>query len=152
MDEDEYKRRVWAALERGQKAGGWAAPEPKRHRPQRNCNLIATESTEQKQLVRWLKAREKEGKLLFFSVPNGANVSQNNRARLKAEGMRSGVPDLIVITPDHCIGLELKRARPARSVVSPEQRFWLDAMRDMGWVTCVAYGAAEAVAFLEELL
>ena len=53
-----------------------------------------TESSEQRDLVKHLR----RSRLLFCSVPNGANVTHKERSRLVAEGLVRGVPDLLVFS------------------------------------------------------
>lgn len=53
-----------------------------------------TESSEQRDLVKHLR----RSRLLYCSVPNGANVSARERTKLVAEGLVRGVPDMLVFT------------------------------------------------------
>ena len=49
-----------------------------------------------------------EGNSTFFAVPNGGKRNFREAQRLKAAGVRAGVPDMIVINDGRAIGIELK--------------------------------------------
>lgn len=110
------------------------------------------ESWEQAKVVAWL---EDKG-LLFCHVPNG--VRRRGRAGMrqgameKNMGVQSGVPDLLIFSaPKGLTGvaLEMKRVKEAKPRVSKEQKEWLKLLDKKGWLTHVAYGHKDAIAFLE---
>lgn len=110
-----------------------------------------TEHAEQAALIAWADgaaARVPELGLLF-AIPNGARTSMSVARRLKAEGLRAGVPDLLLPVPrPPAAGLfvELKRRRDG--VVSPEQRAWHVALQAQGYAVQVCKGweaAARAI-------
>jgi len=112
------------------------------------------ESWEQAKVVAWL---EDKG-LLFCHVPNG--VRRRGRAGMrqgameKSMGVQSGVPDLLVFDNNGAItgvALEMKRVKEARPRVSTEQKEWLEHLEERGWLTKVAYGHKEAIAFLKDV-
>jgi hypothetical protein len=81
---------------------------------------------------------------LLFAVPNGGERNTIVGARMKAEGVKRGVPDYVLPVARggfHGLAIELK-AKGGR--VSPEQRQWLDALRAQGWAAYVAWGADQA--------
>ncbi len=64
---------------------------------------------------------------------------------MKAEGMRSGVPDLFLPVARkgyHGMFIELKRRRGG--VVSKDQQQWLDDLREQGYHAIVCRGFDEA--------
>lgn len=80
-------------------------------------------------------------------MPNGGRRDAVTGARLKAEGVRAGVPDLCLPYPSgrwHGLYIELKA--PGGSA-SPEQRRWLEALRACGYRAelCVGWQAAADV-------
>jgi hypothetical protein len=121
----------------------------------------ATEEAEQRALAEALDASG----VLWCHVPNGGHRHKATAARMKGQGVKPGVPDVLIFTPpptrpDACgIALELKRTslRPKRpgaalpACVSAAQRQWLANLEALGWVPVVAYGAADAVAELQRL-
>ena len=66
-------------------------------------------------------------------------------ARLKAEGVVSGVPDLFV--PAWGVWIEMKKPGGR---VSKAQQDWLAYLDGVGFETAVCFGADEAKAFLAE--
>ncbi len=94
-----------------------------------------------------------------YMVPNGTNLAGTGKRRgiqmanLKAQGLRTGVSDLVIAYPVygyHGAYIEMKRVREAyagpaaiRAAVRPEQITWLARMRSVGYWVAVAYGAEE---------
>ena len=113
-----------------------------------------TESAEQVALVaRCLAATGKHrAARLIFAIPNGGARHIATARRLKAEGVRPGVPDLMLPVPrwrephtgllDPGLFIEMKRRKGG--VVSPEQAAWHKTLRDQGYAVAVCRGADEA--------
>ena len=81
----------------------------------------------------------------MFAVPNGGARSPRTAGRLKAEGVRRGVPDVLLDVPRgqwHGLRIELKR--PGKHSTSAVQREWIEAYRERGYVAevCVGWIAA----------
>lgn len=126
--------------------------------------LSPSEHDEQAAVISWARMQEcvyPELKLLFC-VPNGAALTwredkKGNRyspqaARLKAEGLRPGVPDLCLPVARqgyHSLYIELKagRNRPTQ-----EQIAFLDALACQGHLALVCYGAEQAIEAIKEYL
>lgn len=104
---------------------------------------VPTEHEEQREFVRWFRmtyGRITAGGVRIFAVPNGSQRSRTTGARLKAEGVSAGVPDLFI--PAWCVWIEMKRARGG--TVSAEQRDWLAYLESIGHTVIVARGFADA--------
>jgi len=65
------------------------------------------EATLQTQLIKALPAMLPRG-AFFFAVPNGGKRGKIEAANLKRQGVRAGVPDIIIIHHGKAYGLELK--------------------------------------------
>ena len=104
-----------------------------------------TEHAEQCAVVQWLRARH----VWFFAVPNGAKMGARECAKMKKEGLESGVPDLLIVDKGRRIALEMKRRNGGR--VSPAQKRWLEHLEDEGWTCLIAHGAKEAIEVLTEV-
>lgn len=113
---------------------------------------IPTEHEEQKEVVRWfdLQYRRYRGRLV--AVPNGAHLAGTGRqraakmARMKAEGLRNGFPDLLLPVPRdgfHGLVIEMKRQKGGRP--TPEQLDWLEFLAEMGFMTALCKGAEAAI-------
>lgn len=61
-----------------------------------------------------------EGNSEFFAVPNGGKRGFREAQRLKAAGVKAGVPDLIVINDGRAIGIELKAGKTPLSDAQKE--------------------------------
>lgn len=60
----------------------------------------------QRTVVHWLRATCRP--LIVFHVPNGGRRAPAEAAIFKGLGVLAGVPDLIILWPGRCAGLELK--------------------------------------------
>ena len=74
------------------------------------------ESAVQSSCVTWFRFRYPKLEPLFFAVPNGGYRSRITAARMKAEGVRRGVADLILLVPRHgyaslCIEMKMRTGR-----------------------------------------
>jgi hypothetical protein len=89
---------------------------------------------------------------LLFAVPNGGVRNKVTAARLKAEGVKRGVPDMwLPVARGDCHGLVIElKAKGGRP--TPEQRVWLAALEAQGWRALVCVGREQAIAALEQYL
>ena len=81
---------------------------------------------------------------LLFAIPNGGHRHLAVAKKLKAEGVKAGVPDLCLPVPKgqfHGLWIEMK-VKPNRTTQS--QRKWLTALHEQGYKTKVCYGQDEA--------
>lgn len=108
----------------------------------------ATEAQEQIALFEWIGiVLPREPRLRWaFHVPNGEFRHKATAGKLKAMGVRPGVPDIWLPVPARSLGyvglvIELKSATGA---LSPVQSEWLAHLRLAGWHTFVAYGWIDA--------
>lgn len=109
-----------------------------------------SETAHQKELVKWFSANYPEIKSLLFSIPNGANFSGAPDKRkfgqinkLKAEGMKSGVPDLMLALPFNGYAglfIEMKDQGKTKCSVSKEQAAYLEALTAAGYFAVWAAG------------
>lgn len=121
-----------------------------------STRLVPTEQDEHRTLAQWLDLHG----LLWLHVPLGGYRRPVEAAILHGLGARAGAPDFFVFTRPPLIPespgvvIELKRLgrdRERDGGLSPEQRRWLEALEAYGWQTKVAYGAGEAIWWLESL-
>lgn len=102
-----------------------------------------TESAEQQALFRWVAwQRGKYPELdLLYHVPNGGSRSKAEAGRFKAEGVKSGVPDICLPVARggyHGLYIELKRQRGSKT--SGNQAAWIKDLSDQGYYTEVCKG------------
>lgn len=112
-------------------------------------SLVPSESEEQKVVFEWAAWNETkypELKLLFH-IPNGGLRSKGTAVRLKAEGVKAGVPDLLLPVRRNEFGglwIEMKKADHSNKPTE-NQKEWLTALAEQGYSVMVAYGADEAI-------
>lgn len=114
---------------------------------------VPTEHDEQKAVVRWFDLQYPALRGRLAAVPNGGQRHPAVAAKLKAEGVRKGFPDMMLLKPANgYFGLliELKRAKGGS--VSPEQKDWLQWLGEQGFMTAVCKGADEARKTIREYL
>lgn len=120
------------------------------------------ESIEQQKLFTWwrLEGCKTYGlpPCVLFAIPNGGRRDAVTGARLKAEGVHPGIPDIFLAVPDRFrngLFIEMKRPKSlgARAgSASKEQREVMANLRASGYGCVVAYGATEARDVIERYL
>ena len=114
-----------------------------------------SESVEQQCLFRWAEfASGKYPELrLMYHIPNGGARSKATAGRLKAEGVKAGVPDFCLpVSRDgyHGLYIELKRERGGK--ISQAQDKWIEALRAQGYQVAVCRGWESAKQEIEKYL
>tara|TARA_Y100000310_G_scaffold248472_1_gene254302 strand:+ start:38 stop:547 length:510 start_codon:yes stop_codon:yes gene_type:complete len=93
--------------------------------------------------------------VVWCHVPNEGKRDVIAGSRLRAAGLKSGVPDILIFEPApnmpavRGVAIELKRKKGGR--LSDKQREWLDNLKRIGWHTAVCKGYAETILELERL-
>ncbi len=108
---------------------------------------LPTEHDEQTNFVREFRLRWPD--VLIFAIPNGGKRSKAAAAKLRAEGVVAGVPDLCV--PAWGLWVEMKRSKGGR--LSPDQagvKRYLET--NCGGAVLVCKGAADAMRQVMEFL
>lgn len=89
----------------------------------------------------------------LFAIPNGGERNVIVASKLKAEGVRAGVPDLFLACGSSCFNglfIEMKKTRGGR--VSEAQRAYLDMLTERGYLAVVCNGWLEAKQIIEQYL
>lgn len=113
-----------------------------------------TEHYEQVKLFQWAKAQSSKHLQLtmMFAIPNGGQRNIVTATKLKAEGVKSGVPDILLAYPSiGCHGLFIEMKSP-KGKVSDNQREWLSALSANEYLTAVCYSFDEAKKVICEYL
>lgn len=107
------------------------------------------EETEQIALAQYLDLRG----FLWCHVPNGGMRHPAVANRMKAQGVKPGVPDILIMDKPYysycATAIELKRKKGG--VLSEDQRYWTQELQSRGWAVKVCHGFEEAKAFIEHL-
>ena len=120
----------------------------------RSYNLD-TEHREQANLIQWAALnRVKYPELdLLFAIPNGGHRHPVVAAKMKAEGVKAGVPDLQLPVPRGVyIGLFIEMKRKVGGVVSKKQAEWREALSAVGHCVRVCHGWEDAVKTITQYL
>lgn len=105
------------------------------------------ESEEQKMLFKWAEIMERQYPELRFMyhVPNGGRRRTKEAANLKAEGVKAGVPDIVLPCPCggyHGLYIELKRQKSG--TVSDDQKRYLEFLNFAGYKAVICRGWEKA--------
>ncbi|WP_020408945.1 VRR-NUC domain-containing protein [Hahella ganghwensis] len=109
---------------------------------------IPSEHEEQKALVQWADCQRIPQGLIgdfLFSVPNGGDRHRIVAAKLKAEGVRKGVPDLMLALPlGGYAGLFIEMKRRKGGKLYSHQQQWITRLKKVGYkvVVCAGWDAA----------
>jgi len=110
-----------------------------------------TEHDEQAKLFQWAKLQEKRYPelALMFAIPNGGDRHPAVGAKMKAEGVKAGVPDIFL--PVHRVrlgwvdfGLFVEMKRDSKEKPKAEQKKWLADLEHRGYRVEVGYGFEDA--------
>ena len=117
-----------------------AKPKPVRPVDSDNPVLkVPSEHQEQVLLIQWFRRTYIDVRI--FAIPNGESRSKSAGARLKAEGVSAGVPDLFI--PAWNVWIEMKRSKGGRT--SDKQKDWLAYLETVGHevYVCAGFEAAK---------
>lgn len=89
---------------------------------------------------------------LLFAVPNAAKRSPRLGAYMKAEGLKAGVPDLVLAKPVGPFGALYIELKAMDGRVSPEQKDWLGRLNAAGNYAAVCKGWTAARELIEAYL
>lgn len=105
------------------------------------------EHVEQALLMSWaaLASGRQPALALLYAIPNGGHRHPAVAGKLKAEGVKSGVPDLclpVACGGYHALYIEMKAGPTSR--VTPNQKAWHAALREQGNAVRVCYSWEQA--------
>lgn len=107
-----------------------------------------SEHASQVQVIDWWSVARHKWLLpeyALFAVPNGGHRDVITGARLKSEGVRRGIPDLMLaVVTEVAPGLYLEM-KAGKNKPSPEQVQVIDYLRRQGYHVCICYSSQEAV-------
>ena len=106
--------------------------------------MIDLEHQVQKAICQYLDLRG----VCYFAIPNGGKRNVITAKKLKAEGVKAGVPDLCIIKDGQAFFLEVKR--PASTTggkgrLSPAQKEMIERIETAGGEVKVVYSVADVI-------
>lgn len=110
------------------------------------------EHKEQCALIKWFDMQYPAYKGRLFAIPNGGHRHIRVAAKLKAEGVRAGVPDLFLPIQAKGFGglfieLKAKNGRPTE-----KQLDWLEYLSGEGYLTALCMGSQAAIDTIKSYL
>lgn len=106
-----------------------------------NMTAYHSEHDEQVALVQWFRDNFPEPDYIIFAVPNGGTRGTREAARLKEEGVKAGVSDIIILTHGKTIFLEMKKVN---TKASQKQKEFHENLDYLGFINLIGYGASDA--------
>lgn len=117
---------------------------------------IRNESAEQKSVVVWWSlvcASHNLNENILMACPAQAARTPQGGARIRAEGYRSGTPDLFLAVGRKGLhGLHIEMKRTTGGTLSETQKEMLFLLNEQGYKTAVAHGADQARKIITEYL
>lgn len=114
------------------------------------------EHQEQAALIKWWSFACKLYGLteeMLFAIPNGGLRQIQVAMKLKAEGVRSGVPDLMLAVPKgefHGLFIEMKKSEGGRA--SDSQKTMMRGLISLGYKAVICHGWLAAKRCIEQYL
>lgn len=109
---------------------------------------VDREGLEQAALLRELKLRLPAVEALIYHVPNGGQRHKLVAIKLKGQGVKAGVPDLVLpMARGGYFGLylEFKATAPNDAAVSASQHAWIRQLNEQGYLAIVCRGHFDAM-------
>jgi len=122
-------------------------PAPKPKVAMEYATKVPLECWEQAEFVNWVASNYPVVWETSFAVPNGEYRRKSTAARLKGQGVKSGVSDLVFLFPRgrfHGLVVEMKRRKGSKTSI--EQVNFLSACSTRGYSTAICKGQEEAKA------
>lgn len=116
--------------------------------------LTTKESQEQICLFQWaMWSSQKFPELsLLYHVPNGGRRDKKEAVSLKRQGVKAGVPDLVLpVARDGHFGLYIE-LKVGKNKTTDIQKKWIKELIEQGYMVEVCYGWNEAKEVLENYL
>lgn len=116
------------------------------------------EHQEQAALMRWAEYQSKKlpELALLFAIPNGGARHPAVAGKLKAEGVKAGVPDLFLPVPRNVQGIAFNglfiEMKAGRNKPTPPQVQWIMRLSQHGYRVAVCWGWEAAREVIEEYL
>lgn len=103
-------------------------------------------------LTNYLELLKEQGKVIVFShtAQETYTKSWKQKNKNKRMGVRSGVPDYLIVTKKKLLFIEMKRKKGG--VVSKAQKEWIKAINGVGGNAVVCRGFEEAKKVIEKEL
>lgn len=115
---------------------------------------VDREGPEQAALMKEIELRYPDVFELMYHVPNGGHRLKEVAAKLKAQGVKAGIPDLVLpMARGGYFGLYIEfKATVDPAAVSPSQQACIHRLNDQGYLAVVCRGHFDAMECLRAYL
>lgn len=116
---------------------------------------MKTESEEQIKVIQWCKRNSKQYPELdlIFHIPNGGARHIAVASKLKLEGVKAGVPDLLLpVSRRGYHGLFIEMKREKGGALSPKQKYWFTKLKEQKYAVVRANGSTPAINLIKSYL
>jgi len=131
-----------------------ASPTVIRGRAKSVLPELMSESDHQRVLCKWLDLKG----VVWCHPPNGGwrgKYSSRIGAKLRREGLKPGVPDILVFTPPPKskgkVGTAIELKKLGSTYCTPSQKLWIEDLKICGWEAQMCRGSKSAIEWLESL-
>ncbi|EPN6724764.1 VRR-NUC domain-containing protein [Pseudomonas putida] len=131
------------------------APALRRYKPKKPAaKRVDREGPEQAALMKEIQLRYPEAYELLYHVPNGGHRLKEVAAKLKAQGVKAGIPDLVLtMARGGYFGLYIEfKATVDPAPVSSSQQACIRRLNDQGYLAVVCQGHFDAMECLRAYL
>lgn len=131
------------------------SPVLRRCKPKKpTAKRVDREGPEQAALMKEIQLRYPEVYELLYHVPNGGHRLKEVAAKLKAQGVKAGIPDLVLaMARGGYFGLYIEfKATVDPAPVSPSQQACIRRLNDQGYLAVVCQGHFDAMECLRAYL
>lgn len=113
-----------------------------------------SEHSEQLALFEWAKLAQKRWPelALMFAIPNGGKRPVGVGVKLKAEGVKPGVPDLALLVPRGGFSALLIELKFGENKLTDSQKWWHDELCKAGNLVRTCWGWEQARTEIEKYL
>lgn len=90
--------------------------------------------------------------IYHFAIPNGGSRHPAEAVNLKKEGVKAGVPDIMIPIPRgkyHGLFIEMKYGK---NKPTEKQKEWINLLNDLGYKAVVCYGFESAREVVDDYL
>jgi hypothetical protein len=118
----------------------------------RSLSIKASEHDEQAAVVQWFDLQYPKYAGLLFAVPNAGKRGYKTANRLKAEGLRAGVSDLMLPVARwgyHGVFIEMKTGTRKMSDAQSE---FIDRVIEQGYLAACCHGADIAIDLIKRYM
>lgn len=127
------------------KQSGLVVASPKRDVGHRQQEIKATGSEHDEQVKLFRLANLYPELKYMFAIPNGGLRSKATAGKLKAEGVKSGVPDIFLPLAKRGYNGMFIEMKVNRNKPTENQNDWIEALAKAGYFCVVCWSADEAI-------